>query len=98
MGKSLRSDFLFAQPNILFGLARFFDFAGVFDDYNRTRNESEADGRATFADWYITGEDLGLALERVKDDPSLCRGDPNQLSLFSVSSKSEITRELQKTA
>jgi hypothetical protein len=98
MGEYLKSDFLFAQPRILFGLARFFDFAGAFDNYNRRRTETEADGRATYADWSITGIDLALVLERLKEDPSLCCDESNQLVLFPVSSKSETTRELQKTA
>lgn len=98
MGEYLKSDFLFAQPSILFGLARFFDFAGAFDRYNNSRNESEADGKATLADWHITGIDLSLVLEMMKDDPSLCCEESPQLSLFSVGSKLESTRGLQKTA
>jgi hypothetical protein len=94
----IKSDFLFAQPGFLYGLSRFFDFAGVFDRYTRSRNELEADARATFADWYITGADLGFVLENMKDDPSLCCEESKQLLLFSKYTDSETTRELQETA
>lgn len=93
----IRSDFLFAQPGFLYGLSRFFDFAGAFDSYNRSRTEIEADSRATFADWHITGADLFLTLERAREDPSVCCDESKQLSLFTVS-ESETTREFQKTA
>lgn len=96
-GRLIESDFLFAQPGFLYGLARFFDFAGVFDSYNRSHTGIEADARATFADWCVTGADLVRALESMKDDPS--RGeDQRQLSLFTVSAKSQVARELQETA
>jgi hypothetical protein len=93
----IESDFLVAQPSILYGLARFFDFAGAFDSYNHSRTVSEADARAMFADWYITGADLVHALEAIKSDPS-CGEDSRQLSLFTVSAKSQVARELQETA
>jgi hypothetical protein len=93
----VKSDFLFAQPGILFGLSRFFDFAGVFDSYNESRNGREADARAAYADWHITEADLGLVLEKVSKDPSSCREESNQLSLFPEGSKSERAREIQET-
>ena len=93
---AIKSDFLFAQPGLLYGLSRFFDFSGAFDSYNRSATEIEADARATFADWHIIGGDLGTVMENVHDDPSLCGEESKQLSLFALSG--ETTRELQKTA
>jgi hypothetical protein len=92
----IKSDFLFAQPGFLYGLSRFFDFAGAFDSYNRSLTEIEADARATFADWHITGVDLGTVMENLKGDPSLLGEESKQLSLFTLGG--EITRELQETA
>jgi len=96
-GGLIESDFLVAQPGFLYGLARFFDFAGVFDSYNDSRNVVEADARALFADWHITGADLAHALETAKTDPS-CNEESKQLSLFTVSAKTQVTRERQETA
>lgn len=94
--EDIKSDFLFAQPGFLFGLARLFDFSGAFDQYNISRTETEADVRATFADWHLTGADLCYALDTVRRDPS-ARGDGSiQLQLFPVSA--EPGREFQKTA
>ena len=92
----IKSDFLFAQPGLLYGLSRFFDFAGAFDSYNRSVTEIEADARATFADWHITGVDLGTVMQNLEDDPSFFDDASRQLSLFTLSG--ETTRELQKTA
>ena len=98
MGEYIRTDFLFAQPGFLFGLARFFDFSGTFDRYNASRTESEADARATLADWHLTGADLCYALDAAQQDPATCCGESKQLSLFHVSAEPGIPRELQKTA
>jgi hypothetical protein len=98
--EDIRTDFLFAQPGFLFGLARFFDFSGTFDRYNASRTESEADARATLADWHLTGADLCYALNVAQQDPSACcdESQQQQLSLFHVSAEPGITREFQKTA
>ncbi len=96
--EAMRTDFLFAQPNFLFGIARFFDFSGAFDEYNVSRDEREADLRAVLSDWNVTAGDLHFALDVARQDPSACCRESQQLSLFPVSAKPETTRELQKTA
>lgn len=60
----VQTDFLFARPSILFGLARFLDFGGRFDAYNGSRSEAEADAKALLCDWYIVGQDLKVAIEK----------------------------------
>jgi hypothetical protein len=95
--EDIKTDFLFAQPGFLFGLARLFDFSGAFDQYNVSRTEGEADARATLADWHLTGADLCYALNVAQRDPAACCGKSQQLSLFPASVEPEITRELQKT-
>jgi hypothetical protein len=94
----VRSDFLFAQPGFLYGLSRFFDFAGIFDSYNISRDTNEADARATFSDWHIIGADISSVLDMMEVDPSLCCDESKQLSLFSANVGTETTREFQKTA
>jgi hypothetical protein len=58
----ISTDFLFARPSFLSGAARLFDFGGFFDAYNRSRSESEADGRAMYADWRVVGQDIQHAV------------------------------------
>lgn len=55
------SDFLFARPSFAAGIARTLDLFGVFDEYNVSRGESEADARALYWDFRLVGEDLFAA-------------------------------------
>ena len=54
----LRTDFLFARPSFLSGMARVLDLFGVFDSYNESRSTEEADARAMYADWRVVGQDI----------------------------------------
>jgi hypothetical protein len=63
MGSKVKSDFLFAQPSLLAGSARLFDFCGLYDEYNVSPTEAQADAMATLADWMIVGQDIREALE-----------------------------------
>lgn len=56
-----RSDFFFAQPSFLSGAGRLVDLFGLFDDYNQSRTEIEADSRGLYADWCMVGDDLIIA-------------------------------------
>jgi len=56
---------LFAKPSLLTGTARLVDLGGVFDKYNRSTTEAEADSRALASDWSIVGLDLENAMETV---------------------------------
>ena len=58
----LRSDFLFAQPSFFSGVARILDLFGLFDSYNESLTPQEADARAMYADWRITGHDISDAV------------------------------------
>jgi hypothetical protein len=60
--KSKRADFLFATPSAISGMARFFDFSGSFDVYNSSRNEAEADAKATYVDWACVGASVDEAM------------------------------------
>jgi hypothetical protein len=63
MNKSIKSDFLFAQPSFASGAARVFDLLGQFDEYNRSETPVEADAKAIAADWFVVGQDIADAIE-----------------------------------
>jgi len=63
---SARTDFLFARPSFGSGVARALDLGGVFDGYNTSPSEAEADQRAIGSDWLVVGKDLGEVLEQAK--------------------------------
>jgi hypothetical protein len=63
MNKTFR---LFAQPSVLSGAARLVDLGGVFDKYNRSQTEQQADGRALASDWSSVGDDLRAAMQRMR--------------------------------
>jgi hypothetical protein len=54
----MRSDFLFAQPAFICGIGRLVDLFGLFDTYNQSATNEEADAKGLYSDWRITGEDL----------------------------------------
>jgi len=61
------TDYLFATPTFLSGVARVFDLGCQFDSYNVSPDPEEADARAIFSDWLAVGMDIaraGLALSR----------------------------------
>jgi hypothetical protein len=59
----MTSDFLFAQPSRLSGIARLLDLLCVFQLYNLSSSRPEADCRATFSDWVMVGGDLKRACD-----------------------------------
>jgi len=66
--KNARATFLFACPSPAAGMARFFDFGGVFDSYNASSTEVEADAIAAHIDWACTGDAILSALTKVLPD------------------------------
>jgi hypothetical protein len=54
----MESDFLFAQPSWLSGVARTLDLTGQFDEYNESPNGDIADAKALFWDWRVVGHSL----------------------------------------
>ncbi|HXE09291.1 MAG TPA: hypothetical protein VN612_15415 [Acidobacteriaceae bacterium] len=59
---------LFAQPSYVSGAARLVDLGGVFDKYNKSNSEQEADSRALASDWAAIGNDLSLALDHTSKE------------------------------
>jgi hypothetical protein len=64
MMKRVKSDFLFAQPSFVSGIAHTFDMWGQFDAYNESESGVEADGNAVAADWFVVGQDLLDSMEQ----------------------------------
>lgn len=58
---------LFATPSVFTGAARLVDLGGVFDKYNQSRTEAEADSRALGSDWLAVGYDLREAMGHLED-------------------------------
>lgn len=56
------SDYLFAQPSFLSGMGRVMDLGGVFDDYNTSETEAEAEERGLRSDWLAVGRDIADAM------------------------------------
>lgn len=67
---SLNTDFLYARPSILEGLARIVDFFGALQEYNISSTPESADARAIRADWAAVGADLWQALDKTKPAPA----------------------------
>ena len=44
----MRTDYLFAMPSFLTGVARLLDLSGRFDVYNDSSDEAIADARAIY--------------------------------------------------
>lgn len=61
------SDILFVRPSWLSGIARLFDFWGLYDRYNSSRNERVADAKALYSDWRAVGGDIWWAMDRYSE-------------------------------
>lgn len=57
------SDFLYAKPSFLEGVARIFDFGGTLNGYNDSPTGEEADAAAIRSDWEAIGQDMRNAVE-----------------------------------
>jgi hypothetical protein len=61
------SDFLFANPTFLYGLARALDLAGEFDIYNASPTPELADWIALHADMAAVGKDFWVAFNECEE-------------------------------
>jgi len=68
---SKRADFLFASPSAVAGIARFLDFAGMYDVYNISATEVEADVKATYIDWACVGDAFRAVIEKTTKSNTL---------------------------
>lgn len=69
----MSSDFLFAMPTFLRGVASVVDLAGTAEDgsYNVSRTPKQADVRAIASDWLMVGRDLDSAIRANKPEPAV---------------------------
>ncbi len=68
-----RTDFLFARPSFLSGVAKVLDLFGTFTRYNSSTTPDEADSRAIAADWGVVGQDLQTGFVQLETDAQLRR-------------------------
>ena len=65
------TDFLYAQPSFIGGVAAVLDMGGTLREYNASPNGEIADARAIMSDWIVTGNDIrsaiGIASEQADD-------------------------------
>lgn len=59
------SDFLFARPSFLEGVARVLDIGATLQEYNAHATPQEADRAAIANDWRAIGADLRQAMALV---------------------------------
>ena len=57
-----RSDFLYAEPSFLEGLARILDFGNTLNQYNESPSGEMADAVALGMDWAVVGNELNNAM------------------------------------
>jgi len=67
MQSKIKTDFLVASPSLASGYARLFDWYGLYDCYNQSDSETEADGKAIFADWAAVGMDILTAMNQFEN-------------------------------
>ena len=58
----VKSGFLFATPSFVSGAARLLDWYGLYDSYNGSPDQYEADFKALLSDWYVVGQDICVAM------------------------------------
>lgn len=65
------TDYLFSRPGFLGGMARTMDMFGTFAEYNRSASADDADSIAIYNDWKSVGQDLRMAISRIKAEKNL---------------------------
>ena len=71
------SDFLYARPSFLEGVARIFDFGGTLNEYNDSPTGQEADTAAIRSDWEAIGQDMRAAIEAFRrEEADALMSDP----------------------
>lgn len=66
----LQSDYLFARPSFIEGIARLIDPTGSLNSYNRAPTPESADARALAEDWRAVGHDVRVALDELRHEVS----------------------------
>jgi hypothetical protein len=77
-GRAVQSDFLYASPTFLVGMASSLDLFGVFERFNTSRTSAEADLLALICDRRVVRDDIRNGVQKVLRESGL---HPNQLAL-----------------
>jgi hypothetical protein len=67
----LTSTFLTADPTLLTGAGTILNLSGCYYRFNSSRTSAEADAKALFMDWAITGQDLRDAMAAFETETQL---------------------------
>ena len=62
-----RTDFLFARPSFIEGIASVLDLGATLIEYNESKTPEDADYIALKSDWGVIGNDIKNAIETFKD-------------------------------
>jgi hypothetical protein len=58
------TDYLFAKPNFIGGMARLLDLGSTLNVYNDSPSEEIADMKALKSDWMAVGNDMRFAIKK----------------------------------
>lgn len=64
------TDFLFARPSFVEGVARILDFGNTLSEYNVALTPEQAGTLALVADWLAVGADLRPTMVRYSEERS----------------------------
>jgi len=62
------TDFLFARPSFIGGIASIFDLGGTFVEFNNSPNQALSDFYALRSDWLMVGDSLRKAMTAFRDE------------------------------
>lgn len=79
--QSPRTDYLFAMPSFISGMASVFDLWGSFEHVNFSRSDAESDTRALRCDARMIAQDASVAFGRVSEQLRLFEVDPRDRTL-----------------
>ena len=61
------TDFLYARPSFLGGLASILDIGSTLTVYNSSPTPEIADAKAMYSDWKAVGDDLRASMRRFEE-------------------------------
>jgi hypothetical protein len=69
------TNYLFGKPSFFSGMSRTLDLWGLFDDYNYSLTDEQADQIALYQDWVAVSQDMQTVLGKVKNNPALLESE-----------------------
>jgi hypothetical protein len=62
------TDFLFARPSFVGGMASVLDLGATLVVYNQSETPKEADAKAIKCDWEVTGNDIKNSMDKFTEE------------------------------